>query len=127
MRIGELAAAVGIAPSAIRYYERSGVLGVPPRVRGIRHYDESQVDRLRLVTFYRSCGVSLEDLAALTRAEPDKRRERAHAAVERRIAELDRLVHEARSMKRRLRALLQCDCDGDRRRCVVYRSKPPRR
>jgi DNA-binding transcriptional MerR regulator len=122
MRIGELATAVGIAPSTIRYYEHAGVLAAATRIRGIRHYDESQVDHLRLVTFYRSCRVSVEDLAALMRAEPAERRERAHAAVEQRIAELDRLVLQARAMKRRLRALLSCKCNGHRERCVVYRT-----
>ncbi|MFZ0031079.1 MAG: MerR family transcriptional regulator [Candidatus Cybelea sp.] len=121
MKIGELATSVGVAPSAIRFYERIGVLPPPPRMNGARQYGEAEVDRLQIVMFYRSCGVSLDDLAALMRGDPGKRWERAHAAVERRLDELEEIMRQAKTIKRRLRALLDCQCRGDKRRCVVYR------
>jgi len=54
MRIGEASRDAGISASAIRYYERRGVLPRAKRVSGTRRYDDADVDRLRLITYYRS-------------------------------------------------------------------------
>lgn len=44
--IGELAQAAGVKPQTIRYYERKGLLGRPPRSRsGYRLYDEEALAR----------------------------------------------------------------------------------
>src|SRR5476651_325574 len=50
MKIGELANQTGLAASAIRFYERSGVLPAPDRgVNGYRSYGESDVQRLHMI------------------------------------------------------------------------------
>ncbi len=46
LSIGEIAGRAGIRPSAIRYYERVGLLPKPPRARGRRRYDETILDRM---------------------------------------------------------------------------------
>lgn len=120
MRIGEAARHAGVSASAIRYYERRGVLPPARRVSGIRRYDDADVDRLRLITYYRSCGVSVRTLQSIFTAGDDRRYAKAHAEIDRRIAELDDVMRAARAMQRRLRSLQQCNCRGDRRRCVVY-------
>ena len=76
----------------------------------MRCYDASIVDRLKLLQFLRSGGVSIRSLAAVDR----------HAAVERRIVEIDSLVEELLAMKTRLQSLLECECNGDTEKCVVY-------
>ena len=121
MKIGEIARTTGIRTSAIRYYESCGIVPAPQRVNGVRRYSPEVVDRLRLVTFYRSCGLSIAELTAIF-GHGGARRETAHEAVGRRIAELDRLVAQARGMKRRLRQLERCSCNGERRRCVAFRT-----
>jgi arsenate reductase (thioredoxin) len=58
MRVSELARRVGIAPSAVRWYESVGAL--PPaarRANGYREYDETDVARLRLVLSLRRLGL----------------------------------------------------------------------
>jgi arsenate reductase (thioredoxin) len=58
MRVSELARRVGIAPSAIRFYERRGVLPTAARSpSGYRRYDEADVARLRLIVTLRKLGV----------------------------------------------------------------------
>lgn len=51
MTIGEVARRAGIAASAIRYYERSGLLPKAPRVGGRRANDDDIVDRLAVIAF----------------------------------------------------------------------------
>ncbi len=50
MKIGELAAASGITPKTIRFYEQAGVLPEPARtLSGYRDYGPEFVDRLQFV------------------------------------------------------------------------------
>jgi predicted site-specific integrase-resolvase len=46
LRVAELAAAVGVSPDTVRYYERAGLLPPPDRTAaGYRSYDAGAVDR----------------------------------------------------------------------------------
>ena len=49
MKIGELASRANLKPSAIRYYERMGILEAPHRVSGQRRYPIDALDRVRLI------------------------------------------------------------------------------
>ncbi|WKZ81885.1 MAG: MerR family transcriptional regulator [Acidimicrobiia bacterium] len=63
MKIGEAAAAAGLEPSAIRFYEKQGVLPRPARTEaGYRRYDADDVALLRLVRGARRLGVPLDDV-----------------------------------------------------------------
>jgi arsenate reductase len=66
MRTAELARRVGIAPSAVRWYEQVGVLPRPERTaNGYRDYDDIDVARLRLVVALRRLGLRPEDAGRL--------------------------------------------------------------
>jgi arsenate reductase len=66
MRIAELARRVGIAPSAVRWYEHAGVLPAAERAEnGYRSYSDSDVARLRLVVSLRRLGLGPEDAGRL--------------------------------------------------------------
>lgn len=68
MRIAELARRVGIAPSAVRWYESVGVLPAPERSgNGYREYAPTDVARLRLVVSLRRLGLGPEDAGRLAR------------------------------------------------------------
>jgi arsenate reductase len=68
MRIAELASRVGIAPSAVRWYEQVGVLPPPARrENGYRAYTDADVARLRLVVALRRLGLGPEDAGRLAR------------------------------------------------------------
>ena len=121
MTIGEVAKAAGVTASAIRFYESAGVLRPPARKNGVRDYDPSLVEQVRVLRFYRSTGVSIQDLAAMFSGDTQARRENAHRIVLRRIAQIDAVIAEAQSTKRRLRKLLGCRCNGDSTRCVIFR------
>ncbi len=66
MKIGDLAQQTGLKPSAIRFYEASGLL--PPGARGpngYRLYTEAAVERLRLIQLAQRLGFSLDTLRPL--------------------------------------------------------------
>ncbi|WP_431911489.1 MerR family transcriptional regulator [Micromonospora carbonacea] len=104
--IGELARASGLTVSALRFYDRSGVL-VPARVdpvTGYRWYADEQVVPARLVAGLRRVGMPLAEIAAAVR-------HRAEPAVVGRLldAHLRRLedgLTDARRELSRVRALI---------------------
>jgi len=60
MNVSEIARTVGIAPSAVRFYERKGIL--PPASRhsnGYREYTDDDLCRLRIVVSLRLLGLDL--------------------------------------------------------------------
>ncbi len=121
MTIGQVAKAAGIAPSTIRYYESVGLLPAPRRQSGIRTYDADIVDKLTVLRFYRSNGMSIQTLAVMI--AHSRRADRAYSreAMLARIAELETMITDARNMKKRLQQLLDCKCRGDRAKCVMLR------
>jgi MerR family transcriptional regulator, copper efflux regulator len=72
MNVSELAREVGIAPSAVRFYERRGILPPAPRHgNGYRRYTEDDLCRLKVVVSLRRLGLELSTagrLAALCQA-----------------------------------------------------------
>ncbi len=119
MTIGQVAAESGISASAIRFYESLGILPKPARKNGKRQYDDDVVlQRLAVVRFYRTTGVSVRHIAKMFAV--DARSDR-HAVIRERIAEIDRYIRQAQTAKRRLNDLLVCRCHGDRQKCVIFR------
>lgn len=44
-----LASEAGVTVETVRYYQRIGLLGVPPRKTGFREYGEEELRRLRFI------------------------------------------------------------------------------
>jgi len=64
LRIGELAAEVGLTPQAIRFYETRGLLGPSEREgTGYRYYGDDELLRLKKIQALQSIGLSLDDIA----------------------------------------------------------------
>lgn len=63
LRIGQLAAELGLNPKTIRYYEDIGLLPQPERTPGgYRLYDTSARDRLQFIDKAKALGLSLEEI-----------------------------------------------------------------
>ena len=127
MTIGRVARAAGVKPSAIRYYESMGILPSPPRRNGVRVYGDGVIMQLQLLRFYRASGIPIRRLALLFPPDDVICRQHHRETVLDRIAEIDRIVDEAHKTQRQLKALLECRCDGDARKCVSASSDPKRR
>lgn len=66
MRIGQLAKTVGIAPSALRYYEEAGLLEPAKRSpAGYRLYPEAAVGRLQFIERAKTLGLSMREIRVL--------------------------------------------------------------
>jgi MerR family copper efflux transcriptional regulator len=64
LRIGELAAEVGLTPQAIRFYETRGLLGPSERAgKGYRYYGEDELARVKKLQALQAMGLSLDDIA----------------------------------------------------------------
>lgn len=117
LRIGELAASVGLATDTIRYYERAGLLVAPARApSGYRSYDSSVIDRLHFIQGAQRLGLRLDDIRELLAIRDTGRCpcEPAEQLLRRRLVELDaemaRLVGLRRDMAAMLEALPAADC-----------------
>ena len=104
MKVSELARLAGVAPSAIRFYEETGVLPVAPRRQnGYRDYGAEELARLRLVVSLRRLGLPPVDagrLAALCMERGEVDLDLApliatqRSAIERQRSDLDRVDAE---------------------------------
>jgi DNA-binding transcriptional MerR regulator len=107
LAIGELARRAGTAPSALRYYERIGLLPAAERAGGKRHYPPSSAERLALVRLYQDAGFTLKEIRQLLAAGSDRRGCWTPLA-ERKIAELDARIAEVQRAKNLLEHALGC-------------------
>ena len=108
MTIGEVARQAGLTASAIRFYEKAGVLPKPVRSGGQRRYDQTILERLIVLERAKNCGFSLADARRLFHGFPDGTppSERWQTLARKKIAELDALARQVAAMK----AMLQKTC-----------------
>src|ERR671910_1373997 len=88
LAIGELARRTGVATSALRYYERIGLLPPAERLGQRRQYPASCVERVALIRLYQDAGFTLAEIGRLLAATSRGRPAWDHLA-ERKVAELD--------------------------------------
>src|SRR5438552_10491095 len=62
MKIGQLARTAGLNASAIRYYEKRGLLAAPQRTGGQRRYASDTLSRVLLIRFATDMGFSLAEI-----------------------------------------------------------------
>lgn len=108
MTIGEVARRSGLAASAVRYYERLGLLPAPERVSGRRRYDDAVLVRLRLIRYARECGFTLQETRRLFAGRPYSRQLRTLAQSK--LTELEQAHERLRVMQALLREALSCEC-----------------
>ena len=112
LAIGEVARRAGLEPSAIRYYERIGLLPAPERHNGRRVYEPDVLRRLEAIALAKEAGFSLAETKTLvhgfSETVPLSRRWRTLA--ERKLEEIDAMVARAEAMRAVLRQGLECEC-----------------
>jgi len=112
LSIGEVAASAGVHTSAIRYYEKLGLLPAPARKSGHRRYDASVVRRIAIVQFAQRAGFSLAEIHTLFHGfpadVPPAQRWRELAA--KKLKELEDLIARAQRMRHAVRDGMRCEC-----------------
>src|ERR687886_2854312 len=121
MRIGELARRSGIASTALRYYEKAGLLPQPQRtLSGYRAYGADALQRLAFIRAAQAVGLSLPEIREVIAIRDGGTApcshvvgllERRRAAVQTRIRELQRLEHELTQLAERGARLDPAECD----------------
>ena len=109
LRVAELAAAVGVSPDTIRYYEKAGLLPAPARTAsGYRVYETSMVERLRFVQGAQRLGLRLKDIADLlaVRDTGECPCEPAEQLLRRRMAEVDVEITRLVTLREQMASML---------------------
>ena len=112
MRIGELARGAGLNASAIRYYEKCGLLLSPHRSGGQRRYPKDTLDRVLLIRFASDMGFSLGEIKLFLSGLRDDAPVGARwkNLAHRKIREVERSIERSRRLKSLLEHLLHCHC-----------------
>jgi MerR family redox-sensitive transcriptional activator SoxR len=111
LTIGQLAAAVGLNASAVRYYERRGVMPVPERTSGQRRYRPDAIARLRTIQAAQQVGLSLTEITQLLAgADNGESAEVLRQLAERRLPDVEALIERAQAMKGWLELAAECRC-----------------
>lgn len=108
LRIGELAAALGLNPKTIRYYEEIGLLPAPPRTAaGYRLYGEGDAERLRFIGQAKAIGFTLEQIGEILGVRDAGRPPCEHvlSLLDRRLAEVDAQLRTLSDVRHELATL----------------------
>ena len=129
LRIGELAAVVGVTVRTVRYYEQLGLLRPSASTPGgFRLYSEGDLRRLRLIQRFKELGFTLEEIRTVLDAghEPLRDREGRIAFSEKvlagELAAIDGKIQSFQEQKRQIETALEAlrTC----RKCTVVPCAP---
>jgi MerR family transcriptional regulator, mercuric resistance operon regulatory protein len=70
LTIGAIAQAAGVNVETVRYYQRRGLVSLPPkRVRGFRYYPSETASRVRFIKRAQALGMSLKEVQRLLKLD----------------------------------------------------------
>lgn len=120
MRIGEVARQVGVATSAIRFYEGAGLLAEPERTpSGYREYEPAVIDRLAFIRAGQAVGLTLAQLKEVLRIQDRGEAPCQHVSelIGVRLREIDERMDELRRLRQELEVLAETADDFDPALC----------
>ncbi len=110
--IGEVARRAGLSTSALRYYERVGLLPPPARVSKRRIYDSKVIGRIRIILLALDAGFTVKETKTFLSGYPlsSTPAERWRVLAAKKLAELDAQMMRLAQMKSILNDSFQCRC-----------------
>jgi MerR family redox-sensitive transcriptional activator SoxR len=110
MTITQVADRSGLNASAIRFYEKEGLLPKAARSGGRRSYEASILERLAVLQRARDCGFTLAEIKQLFHGfrEGTPPSERWQTLARRKLVELNVLSRQIAVMKKMLRKTCEC-------------------
>jgi MerR family redox-sensitive transcriptional activator SoxR len=113
LSIGEVAERSGVAPSALRFYERRGLIASTRTDGNQRRYDRAVLRRIALLQAGRAAGISLVEirdaLAGLPTSRTPSRRDWERLSNRWRD-DLDARIETLRALRERLTTCIGCGC-----------------
>ncbi|WP_433604795.1 MerR family transcriptional regulator [Prescottella agglutinans] len=117
MTIGQLAASTGVPASAIRYWERHGLLPEPERRGGQRRYPPEATDRIVLLRKFQTAGLSLDEIREVQQERP-----RRKAMLTDKLVEIERRIVDLQHAHELLAHAVQCS-KPDIVTCATFRAQ----
>src|SRR5258708_7933687 len=112
MKIGELAARASLNASAIRYYEKMGLLAAPQRTGGQRRFPSDALSRVLLIRFATDMGFTLAEIKLFLSGLRDNAPvgPRWKKLATRKLHEVEQNIARSLKLKALLQGLLHCRC-----------------
>jgi MerR family redox-sensitive transcriptional activator SoxR len=113
LTIGELAVRSGVAPSALRYYEKLGLIRATRTGGNQRRYQRAELRRVAFIRIAAQVGVPLEEIGAALASLPDSRTPTKADWAQLSAAWQSRLDQQIRLMERlrdKLSGCIGCGC-----------------
>ena len=113
LTIGEVAARSGVAPSALRFYERERLIHSKRTDGNQRRYERSTLRRLAFIQAGRAAGISLERIGAALGGLPATRtpsRRDWERLSNRWRDDLDARIETLQALRNRLTTCIGCGC-----------------
>ncbi|MCP3979396.1 MAG: MerR family transcriptional regulator [bacterium] len=126
MTIGQVAQKAGVRPSALRYYEKVGLLPKPRRVGGQRRYGPDSLEWLAGIHIAQEAGFTVAEIKRLFFGFPRsaKPSERWRELAREKLPEVEELIQRATLMKQVLQEGIRCGCTS-LQECSLFKSKRP--
>ncbi len=119
MTIARLAKAGGVGVETVRYYQRRGLLGLPPRAGAVRRYGPADVRRLLFIRRAQAAGFTLEEIGELLALDSGHDRARVRALAGERLAALDSKIAELEAARAALTRLAAACAAGTKGPCPI--------
>lgn len=124
LTIGEVASRAGVATSAVRYYERRGLLSADTRQSGQRRYRAETLRRLVFIGMLQDAGLALDDIGGILEAASVTEWK---AIAARRLSSLDAEIRELKRARAMLATALNCRFDHPATDCQAMGAEIDRR
>ncbi|HET7760683.1 MAG TPA: redox-sensitive transcriptional activator SoxR [Gaiellaceae bacterium] len=113
LTIGEVAARSGVAASALRFYERRGLIAAARTDGNQRRYDRSVLRRIAFIQAGRAAGIALTEIGAALEGLPTHRtpsRRDWERLSKRWRDDLDARIETLQALRNRLTTCIGCGC-----------------
>lgn len=128
LTIGQLARETGISIETIRYYERCGLITIPPRREsGYREFTHKYIGQINFIKEAKTKGFTLKEVAKLRVLVEKKRNKRnIHKFIEVKIQNIGSSISDLTKMRESLQHMLKTCLSGksldDCRLCNLIKS-----
>lgn len=122
LSIGEIATRTGLAVSAIRFYEKTGLISADRTESGHRRFSRTTIRRVSFILICQNLGYSLNEIGEHLHSLPDGRTptdEDWEAMAIRFQADVDDRIARLTALRDRLDGCIGCGCLS-LQRCAIY-------
>jgi Cd(II)/Pb(II)-responsive transcriptional regulator len=123
MRIGELAKRAAVAVDTVRYYEKAGLLPLPPRrPNGYREYGGGHLQRVAFIRHCRALDMPLNDVRRLLDLldDPGADCRTADCLIDEQLARVRERIADLRTLEQQLESLrTQCTVQASSADCGI--------